>query len=151
MQKELRIRQILKEDINQIEGLWCELKQHHQDRTNHYLDYYKRNTFSTRKAELLNKDAVAIFVANHDKEAVGFCVASITANLGEIDSLYLKPAARGQGSSRQLMAAAMGWLGEQAPENIRLLVGDGNEEAITYYEKLGFKKRATMMQFFDEE
>lgn len=144
----MKIEKISKDEISLIEALWCELKQHHQDKTTYFTDYYQANNFAKRKAELLNKDRLAIFVASNDDQATGFCVASIAAQLGEIDSLYVQPSLRGIGMGQQLMAAGLDWLNQQEPDSIRLSVGEGNEEAIAYYEKLGFKKRATVMQFF---
>ena len=150
----MNIKQISKDEIDLIEDLWSQLKQHHQARTTHYTEYYQKNSFAKRKAELLGKDALAVFIADKATEekinsVVGFCVVSINYRLGEVDSLYVSPFARDKGIGSELMSAGLAWLEQHKPENIRLSVGEGNEEAITYYEKLGFRKRATLMQLFE--
>lgn len=75
-------------------------------------------------------------------------MVSISNTLGEIDSLYAQPSTRGRGVGDGLMSVGLEWLTQHKPKNIRLSVGQGNEQAISYYEKFGFKQRATVMQLF---
>lgn len=136
-------------EIDCIETLWNDLKQHHEDRTTHHAQYYQNSTFSKRKAELRDKSDLGIYVAREGSENLGFCVVSMIATIGEVDSLYVKSERRAAGVGRLLISAGMAWLSDRKPETIRLSVGEGNEDAIAYYEKLGFKKRATLLQYFE--
>jgi len=47
------------------------------------------------------------------------------------------------------MRAGIAWLNQQNVSAVRLLVGQGNEQALAFYQKLGFKVRATMMEYFE--
>lgn len=64
----MNISQISKDDITLIEDLWYELKQHHQEHTSYYRDYYQTSNFAKRKTELLKKDSLAIYVAHHENK-----------------------------------------------------------------------------------
>ncbi len=134
--------------IDLIEDLWCQLKQHHQDRTVDFTDYYLQSSFEKRKSELLAKDELAIFVAQEGELAIGFCVVSINAKQGEVDSLFVTQSHRGLNLGAQLLQAGIAWLNQQDVSSVRLLVGQGNEYALAFYQKFGFKVRATMMEYF---
>lgn len=136
-------------EIDRIEPLWNELKLHHHDRTTLFKEYYRMNSFAKRKAEIMSKEHAIIFTAGQVGALSGFCIASINRGIGEIDSLYVTPKSRDMGFGDALMQSAVDWLRENQVSRIRLLVGEGNENAITYYEKQGFRKRATMMELCD--
>lgn len=142
----MKIKKIERNEIDQIETLWNELRQHHQDRTIDYTQHYLETTFSKRRAELLVKTQMAIFVAEVDGSSIGFCVVSVNGTHGEIDSLFVKPDQRECHVGISLMNEGMKWLNLKNLESIRLLVGQGNEEVLSFYEKFGFKTRATMME-----
>jgi len=154
--KHTRIEKISHTEIDSIEGLWNALKEHHQQNTIDYHDYYLQSTFDKRKAELLAKDHLAIFVAYEQETPVGFCVVSAIAQsdeslLGELDSLYVDLSCRQIGLGVELSNKGIAWLKGMNVCSIRLLVGQGNEQALSFYQKLGFRKRATMMQLFSDE
>lgn len=148
MKSNAQITEIDPQDIDSIESLWNDLKHHHQQRSKYYNEYYLSNTFDKRKAKLLAKDNLAVFVAHNNGERVGFCIVSVNSCLGEIDSLFVKPAYRERKIGEGLGAAGMSWLTERKPDSIRLSVGQGNEDVLSFYRKLGFKERATIMEFF---
>ena len=143
----MNIRQIERNEIDQIEALWNELKRYQEHRTIDFTQHYLDITYSQRKAELLAKDSVAIFLAELNGNSVGFCVVSITGTQGAVDSLFVQPNQRKCNIGKSLMNAGMAWLNNHDLGRIRLLVGQGNEEVLPFYEKLGFKARATMMEF----
>ena len=80
---------------------------------------------------------------------VGFCIASIDKGKGAIESLYTSNAFRGQGVGERLLQQAVVYLRQENAKVVRLLVGQGNEEVITFYQKYGFVKRATQMELLD--
>ena len=53
-------------------------------------------------------------------------------------SLWLDPAARGQGLARSLVATAVDWARDQQARSIRLRVASDNRAARSVYESLGF-------------
>jgi len=142
----MKIRKIDNKDIGQIEHLWNDLKKHHQQRTTDHAQYYLERNFSQRKSELLAKDLLAIFIAESEGQIVGYCVVSVNEEEGEIDSLFVAPGNRQEGVGQLLTQAGVEWLRNHKLVSIKLSVGQGNERAISFYEKLGFSKRATLME-----
>jgi len=53
-------------------------------------------------------------------------------------SLWLDPAARGQGTARSLVTAAIDWARDRKVRNVRLRVASDNMAARAVYESLGF-------------
>lgn len=143
----MNIRQIELSEIDLIETLWNELKHYHQERTVDYAQHYLQANFSDRKTQLLAKDSSAIFIAEASGSCVGFCVVSMSANQGEVDSLFVQAKQRKCNVGKSLVDAGMKWLNAHDIDGIKLFVGQGNEAALVFYEKLGFKVRATMMEF----
>jgi len=144
----MKIRQIEDSEIDVIEELWGELKHHHQEKTTDFTQYYLDNSFSKRKAQLLAKERIAIFVATDNNKDIGFCVVSKNSTRGEVDSLFVNPHHRLRNVGLALMKEGMKWLNTHNLDGISLSVGQGNEEVLSFYSKLGFRTRATVMEFF---
>ncbi|MEO0367826.1 MAG: GNAT family N-acetyltransferase [Pseudomonadota bacterium] len=145
----IQIQSIPSTSIDQIEPLWCALTQHHADLTNHFHSHYETNSFAKRRAALLTKDQLAIFGAFHEQQLVGFALCSVTGEVGEIDSLYVESAHRGNDLGARLMNKSIKWLRETNCHHIRLAVGDGNEQVMSFYKSLGFEVRAYQMELID--
>lgn len=100
--------------LDKIEPLWLQLNCHHLCVSPYFKDYYRNLTFQDRKRAILHR---AVGVEVHvdlafDREAlVGYCVSSIDkAFTGEIDSIFVDIAYRGQGIGKALMQNALVWL-----------------------------------------
>ncbi len=154
MPQNIEIHRIDNQSLDDIADLWECLKKHHLERTHSFAEHYLNNTFERRKAELLRKDQLAVFVAGAGEVAgegtsaklLGFCVASVTMDVGEIDSLYTDPSVRNQQFGQRLMQQGLNWLDAQKVKHIRLMVAEGNEDVLGFYEKFGFRKRATQLE-----
>ncbi len=155
--KSIRIDKISLTEIDVIEPLWNALKEHHRQHTIDYHDYYLQSTFFKRKAELLEKDRLSIFVAYDHQKPIGFCVVSAINKtstsdeqslLGQLESLYVGRDYRKLGLGVSLASKGIAWLKNNSVSSIQLSVGQGNEQAISFYQKLGFRERATTMQLF---
>ena len=135
-----------KDSIDDIEPLWKELNSHHRDRSNYFKDHFSTFTFSDRKKGLLAKENLAIFGAKDGENLVGYCIASCDKDSGEIESLFIKVDYQGASLGTRLMEAAMSWLSGFNCKNITVSVAEGNEDAIPFYERFGFKKRLHVLQ-----
>ncbi len=144
----MQIRLLDKDDIDQIETLWGELKKHHQRLTEDFHQHYIETSFTVRKKELLSREKLAVYVANSGNRDIGFCIVSVGGEIGTVESLYIQPEARGSGAGKALSLKGIKWLKEQAVKDIRLSVGQGNEAVLAFYKKLGFRQRAVVMQLF---
>lgn len=79
------------------------------------------------------------YVGKVDDEVRGFVIAS-TDDKGRnfLNSIYVKPRFQGEGIGSKLMQKALDWLGRD--EDIYLEVANYNDNAISFYERLGFVK-----------
>lgn len=75
-------------------------------------------------------------------EILGVCSFGpdrVDASIGEVYALYLSPARAGMGLGRLLMQDAVARLAEAGFGRANLWVLEGNERAISFYEKAGFR------------
>ncbi len=140
------IVKIPRDRINEIELLWNELNSHHHEKSENFKDHFSSFTFAERSNKLVAMEKLAIFAAKINSELVGYCIASSNNGSGEIDSLYIKPDFRGEAIGRQLTEAAMSWLSDLDCDQISVAIAEGNQQAIPFYEKFGFKKRFDVLQ-----
>ncbi len=142
----MEIIELPKDRIEEIEPLWCELNSHHHEKSKNFKDHFSSFTFVERCKKLLATDKLVIFAAKENSELVGYCIASSNNGAGEIDSLYIKPQFRGSSLGLLLTESAMSWLSGLNCRQISVYVVEGNEGAIPFYEKFGFKKRFDVLQ-----
>ena len=74
-----------------------------------------------------------VFVASESGKYIGYCIASIEEDAGEIESIFINPEFRNRKTGHLLMDAALKWWEEQACETIDLIVAEGNESVIYFY------------------
>ncbi len=142
----MEIVEIPKDSIDEIEPLWRELNSHHYERSKNFKVHFSSFTFAERSKKLLAMDKLAIFAAKEDSELVGYCIASSSNGAGEIDSLYVKPQFQRASLGMLLTESAMSWLSGLECSQVSVYVAEGNEDAIPFYEKFGFKKRFQVLQ-----
>ena len=139
-----------KEDIlDRVKPLWQELNKLHLDKSPYFRDAYANNTFETRKATLLStaqKGQLSIILAYDAASVVGYCIASVVDDTGEIDSIFVSTSYRKMGIAGNLMDTALNWLKERNPKNIVIKVSVGNEQVFGFYAKYGFYPCLTELQ-----
>jgi diamine N-acetyltransferase len=147
--------------IGLLQPLWEGLRDHHSERTNHFRSYYEKALFEKRVASLFKRDQLELFICTDEQvknsgfdklssdQIAAFLICSISGHAGEIDSLYVSPQHRGLDLGSQLLSSARQWLNNQGAQSIRLYVGDGNEDVLNFYQKNGFRVRATQMEWLD--
>lgn len=89
------------------------------------------------------------WVAVRDGRIVGFCHASSPSpdpagDAAHIQSLYLDPAAQGGGIGRELLRATLGSVAALGFRRATLHVYGFNGPAITFYERLGWRRIAEL-------
>jgi len=122
------------------------LNSHHQARSTHFEQHFSAFTFDERAKQLKAAPSLKIFVAADEDRFVGYCIASATEGKGEIDSLYVQEGFQGNRLGQQLMDCSMAWLEDLNCTQISVYVAEGNEEAMPFYERFGFKPRFQVMQ-----
>ncbi|MGD0236016.1 MAG: GNAT family N-acetyltransferase [Syntrophorhabdales bacterium] len=134
-----------KSRLPEIEDLWKELNLHHHRLSSNFKQYFDTLTFQDRVKQLVCKESLSLFAASDAGAYVGYCIATADRNRGEIDSIYVKASHRGQGIGHELMMRAMEWLRAQYCTETVIYVAEGNEQALSFYEKYSFTKRYTVM------
>lgn len=131
-----------KEDLlDSVKALWEELNKLHIDKSPYYKDFYANNTFEARKTTLLStaqKGQLYIVLAYNASFVVGYCIASLVDDTGEIDSIFVSSDYRKMGIAGNLMDKALNWLRQSNPMKIVIKVSVGNEEVFGFYAKYGF-------------
>lgn len=84
----------------------------------------------------MNKPENRIWVITKNEKVVGFCHAK-KGKPSEIEALYLMKSLWGKGLGKRLIEKALKWLGKG---EVAIWTEVGNERAIRFYEKYGFKK-----------
>lgn len=150
----IKIEKMSIEAINRIEPLWQKLNQHHSERSTYFKTHFAEMTFS-RRVELMTGCTDAVFFVavdetlnekSHELVDAGYVLASLRDRTGEIDSLFVDSAYRGQDLGSRLMEAALIWLKEKGGQSIKVSIAEGNESALDFYRKFGFKERLVTMQ-----
>jgi GNAT superfamily N-acetyltransferase len=89
-----------------------------------------------------------IWVAESQRTLVGYLIVVLVMSIehrglmGEIDELFVLPAARSQGTGSQLLAAAEAALARRGCVRLQLQLGSANSAARTFYERRGYGARA---------
>ena len=139
--------------LDRIEPLWAELNAIHQAKSVHFKAHYAGFTFEARKKMLLQaaeKGCLFVILAYDNELLVGYCVASVIDELGEVDSIFVSEAYRKKGIASSLMERALEWLNANGAVKIALKVSVGNEEVLGFYARYGFLPRLIELQRFSD-
>jgi ribosomal protein S18 acetylase RimI-like enzyme len=120
------------------------LNRHHVALSPHFSSRRRSRTFDARKREFDAKAAsgklrIELAFPTGSETAVGYCLASLSAGMGEVDSLFVEEAFRGHGVGAELMRHALDWLDTQGATSKIVVVAHGNDSAIDFYSQFGFR------------
>jgi diamine N-acetyltransferase len=132
--------------IGDIKTLWETLNSYHLAKSIHFKDHFSAFTFDARIIKLQKKENLAIFMALCGSQKCGYSIASVYDDMGEVDSLFVIEAQRGNKLGQVLFLKAVDWLKDQGCNLINVAIADGNEHVVSFYERFGFKKRFTVVQ-----
>ena len=80
--------------LDEIQELWEELNQLHLDKSPYFKHHYISFSYQARKESLIKcaeRGKLFVLIAYHDSVKIGYCVASVVEDVGEIESIYIKP------------------------------------------------------------
>jgi len=101
------------------------------------IENYKQNSkYGEYRIELL--------VESETDDILGFCIAYSKRASGKIEVLFVDEKYRRNGFGLKLMNSAVEWFKAKKIDEIELTVVYGNE-AVSFYEKLGFYPRSIIM------
>lgn len=140
-----------REDLDRVEPLWNSLREHHATVTPDLgVPRSREESWRRRRIQYevwLSEPGSFILVAEHSGELVGYAMVHLRSGsstwhlgeqAGEIETLSVLPAARGQGIGTELLAAVREELRAIGVTELSLLVLPGNLAAIGFYERQGF-------------
>ena len=136
-----------------IEELWKQLNQLHIEKSPDFKEYYRTTSFQTRSQGFLSaakRGKLFISIAYCGEEKIGYVVASVVDETGEVDSIFVKPDYRNKHIGDLLMEASLNWIMTNNVKLTRIAVSVGNEEVFGFYAKYGFKPRLSVLQFIPE-
>ncbi len=134
--------------LEDVRPLWVKLMEHHRERAVNFKEWYSDLTFEKRVRKFTREGVRLRIVLARDAATgvhAGYCVSTIHDEAGELDSLFIEEAYRRRGIGGELVKMSVAWLGEGGVGSKIITVAEGNEEAIGFYEKFGFKKRLTVL------
>jgi len=135
-------------DVNCLETIrpmWTALNAFHTDLEPAFALRRSRRTFDLRLLEwrdvaVSGQLKIDLAIRTSDQTHVGYCVTTLSNNLdGEIDSLYVDSTVRGQGVGSELMRRSLAWLAERGARSKLIVAACGNDAAIRFYARFGFK------------
>ena len=105
-----------------------------------------RTTPFVRRRDALVRKAVRVDLVQLGEADVGYCITTIDdEGVGEVESLFVEKEHRNRGLGDRLMRQALGWLDERGVERRIIGVVVGNERAIRFYQRYGFRARTTIL------
>lgn len=139
------------ESIYFIQPLWQKLRIYHKNKSKYFADTYANKRFQDRVDELTADLKVGIRVNlakdNDTGQYIGYCVSTIDKEMiGEIDSLYVEKEYRKRGIGNELMKRALEWLDINRVKSKRVVVAEGNEKVIDFYNHYGFYIRRIVLE-----
>lgn len=135
-------------EVEIIRDLWEKNRQYHENSSEYFKDSYRHISFEQRiKAfSVFNNETLKITVARSNGEYIGYCISTIIDGKGEIESLHVDAANRGNGIGKKLVMKHMEWMNEKNCKVIGVTVSQENEPTILFYKKLGFYPNTLYMQ-----
>ena len=153
---ELTIREAIAADYADICDIFEEADALHREHLPHI---FQKSPGPVRQQEyilgLLADENAGLFLAQVGSQVVGLvCVLAreapavptfVPRRYATVDSMVVKQSFRRRGIGRALMERAQAWAQAKGLDNIELHVWDFNQEAIAFYEQLGYENLSRRM------
>ena len=91
--------------------------------------------------------AQAVFVAECEGAAAGYCTCHVESGSGSIGLVALAPHAQGHGLGRRLIRAALSWFSSQAIATVKVVTQGRNARGQRLYQECGFVTESVMLWF----
>lgn len=139
---------IIYDEIGVIKGLWENNRQYHEHGSEYFGELYRLINFDQRiKAfSSFNEDTLKITVAKNGNEYVGYCMSTVIDGRGELESLHVDEAYRGNRIGKKLVNKHIEWLKEKNCKVIGVTVSQENQSTIGFYKSLGLYPNTIYMQ-----
>jgi ribosomal protein S18 acetylase RimI-like enzyme len=137
-------------NIDLIGPLWEKLMEYHRERSPRHARLFEKLTWEGRRDSMLQKcrgGAFRLDIARDGEAIAGYCMSTVMElGQGEIDSIYIEAKYRGQGIGDAFMKRALAWMDGLSSTSRIVVVGAGNEEVFSFYERYGFYPRTIVLE-----
>ena len=139
--------------IGRLEPLWTELNEIHKKDSKYFKPHFINMTFKKRveSLKLYNCTNIKIFVCSEKSILIGYAIAGIENQTGEIESLIVKSEFNGNGIGKKLVMHCNDWFNDQKCNRIKVGVAFGHENVYEFYMKLGFFPKMTFFELVNKE
>ncbi|AIK39524.1 MULTISPECIES: GNAT family N-acetyltransferase [Bacillus cereus group] len=142
-------KHITLDEIEIIRNSLDKLHEYHNSKSKFFSGDYPRITFEERIAEYKKNSKygeyrIELLIESETDNILGFCIAYSKKVSGKIEVLFVDEKYRRNGLGLKLMNSAVEWFKEKQIYEIELTVVYGNE-AVSFYQKLGFYPRSIIM------
>ncbi|WP_416825292.1 GNAT family N-acetyltransferase [Ectobacillus polymachus] len=142
-------KQITLDEIEIIRKPLDKLHEYHNSKSTYFAGDYPRITFEERiekyrENSISGEYRIELLIDSETNNIIGFCIAYSKKENGKIEVLFVDEKYRRNGLGVTLMSSAMEWFKEKHISDIELTVVYGNE-AVLFYQKLGFYPRSIIM------
>jgi len=132
-----------------LQSLWEGQRDYHGQLASPFAAGVGSRRFADRCAELRDKAQQLLVELAQDPVTgnyLAYSICTITAaGVGELDSLFVDAAYRGQGIGSLLMRRALAWMDTHGVCEKRICVAGGNEAVLAFYQQYGFFTRTYVM------
>ncbi|MGL6108453.1 GNAT family N-acetyltransferase [Romboutsia sp.] len=137
--------------INYVKPLWEKLNEYHKINSTYFESRFINLKFEDRTSKFINDDKMGVkvdLIKDLDKDLyIGYCISTINKELaGEIDSLFIEAEYRKYGLGDQLMNRALEWLNNKEAKTKKIVVAEGNENALEFYKKYNFYTKSIILE-----
>lgn len=149
MSDKATIRPATPDDAEGITALWQQMAEQHKLYDTSVWCWSDDAPISWKRnlLEVIDKDNIAVLVAELDGELVGFLRGCVSDNpdifrirqAGEIWDVFVREDMRGRGLGRALMEAGEQALRDMGAEDMKFHVALKNPGAIEFYKKMGYE------------
>jgi diamine N-acetyltransferase len=151
---EIAYREVTVDRIDEVRLLWEKLNGYHSQLSPHLAKEMGCRTFDRRKQDLVakaNTGKIRIELVADDKQDIAYCISSVLAGgAAEVDSVFVDMQYRGSGIGTELMRRALAWFRAAGATSIIVSVMHGNDKAVAFYQRFGFRPRAIIMKVSGE-
>jgi ribosomal protein S18 acetylase RimI-like enzyme len=143
-------RDISFDEVGIIEEVWERNRIYHETSSNYFKDLYtginfreRINGFSSAKEGNIK---ITLVEDEKSQKLLGYCISTFNENEGEPQTLHVIEEARDKGIGKKLMEIHLDWLKTNGCRDIKIAVSHENDNAINFYESLGFKPNTLEMR-----
>jgi len=136
------------EEIAIIRELWEKNRKYHEDTSEYFKEAYQGLDFHQRMKGFSNIDSasIKITVVKNNDEYIGYCISTAIDGKGEVESVHVEEASRGDGVGTRLVQEHLDWMRQKKCSVIGVTVSQENTATIGFYKKLGFLPNTLYMQ-----